>query len=56
MLVIPLVTVAFIAIVFGLVVAMLIPSAGIILTVAGIPLVLVDTVAEFVAALPLADI
>lgn len=56
MLVIPLVTVAFIAIVFGLVVAMLIPSAEIILTVAGIPLVLVDTVAEFVAALPLADI
>ena len=39
MLVIPLVTVAFIAIVFGL-----------------LPLVLVDTVAEFVAALPLADI
>lgn len=56
MLVIPLVTVAFIAIVFGLAVVLLIPSAGIVLSVAGIPLALVDTVAEFVSGLPLADL
>lgn len=56
LLVIPIVTVAFIAIVLALTITLLIPQAGILLSVAGIPLVLVDDIALFVCKLPLAEL
>lgn len=54
--VIPIVTVAFIAITIALAVTLIIPQAGALLFVAGIPLVVVDDIAVFVSKLPLAEI
>lgn len=56
MLVIPLVSVAFIVLTAGLIIALLFPSAGVVLTAAGLPLAVIDTIAEFTAGLPLSDI
>lgn len=56
MLAIPLVSVAFVVLTAGLIIALLFPSAGVVLTAAGLPLAAIDTIAEFTAGLPLADI
>ena len=56
LIVIPIVTVAFIAITIALAVALIIPQAGALLFVAGIPLVIVDDIAVFVSKLSLAEI
>ncbi len=56
LLVIPLITIAFIAVSVALVFALLIPPAGIIVSIAGIGISLVDTIAQFVALLPLAEL
>ncbi len=56
LIVIPIVTVAFIAITIALAVTLIVPQAGAILFVAGIPLVIVDDIAVFACKLPLAEI
>ncbi|MBQ8882794.1 MAG: ComEC/Rec2 family competence protein, partial [Clostridia bacterium] len=56
LLMIPLVTVAFIAISLALVLVLIFPSCSVVLTIAGLPLALVDTVANLIDYLPCAQI
>lgn len=56
MFVIPLVTVAFIGMTVTLVLTLIIRPLGILMSIAGILLALIDTIARFVSLLPLADI
>lgn len=56
LLVIPIVTFAYILIALVLIFVLIFPSCGVLLSVAGLPLVVIDAVANFVAALPFAQI
>ena len=56
LIVIPIVTIAFIALAVTVTITLIIPGAGILLSIAGIPLVLVDDIARLAYKLPLAEI
>ena len=56
LLLIPLITVAFIAISIAVIFVLLFPSLSVVLTIAGLPLALVDTIANLIAYLPIAKI
>ncbi|MDR0425918.1 MAG: ComEC/Rec2 family competence protein, partial [Clostridiales bacterium] len=55
-LVLPLVQIAFVAVFVTMLLAMLVPAAGIVLSYAGAGLALIDTIAAWISRLPLADI
>ncbi len=56
LLVIPIVTFAYILIALVLIFVLIFPSCGVLLSISGLPLVVIDDIANFVASLPFANV